>query len=123
MPVQAHIVDSHRIRDVFKLMLPHIAGMNREFTFDLLIGVFRKAERTRPSQRLHPSGNIDTIAINVVVIVDDDVANIDADAKFDSTIFGNYRVTLGHLLLYFDSALGCINGAREFNEHGVAWAI
>jgi len=67
-----------------------------------------------------PRGNVDAVAVNIAFVVDDDVADINADAKFDTVIFGDDRVTLGHLLLNLDGALGCIDRARKFDEHGIA---
>src|SRR5580658_7646671 len=115
---EPNAIDSHRLGDIFKLLLAHVADVDRELALDLLIGLVRKADRTRLRQRLDASGNIDAVAVNFAS-VNNDVADVDADAEFDPALFRDDRVTLGHLLLYLDGALGCIDRARKFDEHGI----
>ena len=55
-----------------------------------------------------------------IALVDDDVADIDADAEFDAALFGDAGVALGHDALDFEGAARGIDGAGEFDKHTVA---
>jgi hypothetical protein len=45
------------------------------------------ADPARLGQSFEPCGNIDTVAVDVVLL-DNDVAEIDADAEFDAALLG-----------------------------------
>jgi hypothetical protein len=55
-----------------------------------------------------------------VVRINDDVTEIDPDAKCNPLIAWNIGVALAHLLLHLNSAASCINDATKLNEHPVA---
>jgi hypothetical protein len=55
-----------------------------------------------------------------VVAVDDDVGEIDTDAKRDPLIDGHIGVAVSHVLLHLDGASHGIDDAGEFNEYSVA---
>jgi hypothetical protein len=67
---------------------------------------------------LQPSSNVDAIAEDVVV-VDDDVADMDADAELDHLILRHGGILLGHTALDFNRAAHGINGAGKLNQHTV----
>jgi len=52
--------------------------------------------------------------------VDDDVADVDADAKVEPLVGSDTRVALGHAALHVDRAAHGIDHAREFQEQTVA---
>ena len=55
-----------------------------------------------------------------VVLVDHDVAEIDADAEIDAPLGWHFGVARGHLALYLDRATNRIDHARELAEQTVA---
>ncbi len=58
--------------------------------------------------------DIDAVSKDVGLI-DYDVTHIDADAEFDPTTLGNGCVALGHGMLDFHGATGCVDRAGKFN--------
>jgi hypothetical protein len=66
-------------------------------------------------QGLDPCGDVDAVAIEVVAL-DDDVAEIDADAQFDAIIRRDARVPLGHRLLHRDRTAHRIDDAGKFHQ-------
>jgi hypothetical protein len=59
----------------------HILEGNIDFAANLTLRVIRNADAARLGNALKPRRNVDAIAKNITVI-DDDVADMDADAKF-----------------------------------------
>ena len=68
---------------------------------------------------LQPGGHIDAVAENVVAL-DDDIADIDADAEFDAAAFRDIGVALAHLALDLSGAGDRIHHARKLDQHAVA---
>ena len=74
------------MRNILELLLAHVAYIERELSLHLLIGIFGQADCAGASQCLHAGGDVDPVAIDIA-FVDDDVTDVDADAKFDPAIF------------------------------------
>ena len=66
-----------------------------------------------------PRGDIDAIAENIVVI-DNHVAEVDADPKLDPPVLGNSGVAGRHIPLDFGGAFDRIHDARKLDQHSVA---
>jgi hypothetical protein len=62
---------------------------------------------------------VDAVAENVVV-VDDDVADMDADTKFDALGFGHAAIAVGHPTLNLGSAANRMHRAGESDQHAIA---
>jgi hypothetical protein len=73
-------------------------------------------------ERLDRSGDVDAVAIEVISL-DDDVAEIDADAQFDAAARRDAGVPLGHRLLHRDRAAHRIDDTGEFHQHAVAGGL
>src|SRR4029077_10413216 len=69
-------------------------------------------------QRFQSRRDVNAITEDIVA-VDDDVADVDADAKVEPLVGGNTRVALGHAALHFNRAAHCIDHAREFHQQAV----
>ena len=54
------------------------------------------------------------------LLLHDDIADIQPDAKFDAPLRWNRDVALGHLALDVDGAAYCVDDAGELNEKAVA---
>jgi len=76
----------------------------------------------RLGNALQPRGNVDAIAKDIVV-VDDDVADVNAYAKFDPYILRHVSILLGHPPRDFDRTAGGIDGAGEFHKHTSARSL
>ena len=71
------------------------------------------------SDAFKPHRYVDAISENVALF-DDNVANIDADTKFDPTVFRNVNRAVGHLALGFHGAPHRVNSACKLNQRPVA---
>ena len=72
-----------------------------------------------PAKPLEPRRHVDAVAIEIVAI-DDDVAEIDADAELDVPVFGNPGIALRHAALDFDGTARRIEDAAELDQKAVA---
>ena len=77
------------------------------------------ADPARLGQAFQPRRDIDAVAIDVVAL-DDDVAEIDADAELDARCPPARRVALGHLALHVDRAAHRVDDAGELDQQAVA---
>ena len=71
------------------------------------------------SDAFKPHRYVDAISENVALF-DDDVAKIDADTKFDPTVFGSVDIALGHCALDFHGAPHRVDGACKLNQRPIA---
>ena len=66
-----------------------------------------------------PGGDVDAVTEDIVA-VDQDVAQVEADAELDPLVDGHAGIALAHALLEFDGAVRCIHDAGEFDQKPVA---
>jgi len=78
-----------------------------------------EADPARLSQRFEPGCNVDAVAEDVAIL-DDDVTDIDAHAKFDALVLGHRGVALGHLALQLDRTAHRVDDAGELGKEAVA---
>ena len=79
----------------------------------------RDADAARFGHPFQPRRDIHPVAVNVAVL-DDDVAEIDADPEDDPLVFGRPRVALIHAPLHCDGAGDSFDDARELDQDAVA---
>src|ERR1043166_9625745 len=111
--------DPHRLGDVLQRLEPEGVARDIDLAADLPIGVIGDADPAGLCNALESRGNIDAIAEDVVVI-DDDVADMDADADFDAAVRPDIRVLSRHAVLDFDRAARSIHGAGKLHQQAVA---
>jgi hypothetical protein len=70
-------------------------------------------------KRLQACGDIDPVAEDVAAL-DDDVAEVDADAKPDAPLVGHFRLAVEHAALHLGGTAHRIDDARKFGQHAVA---
>src|SRR5262245_7010293 len=75
-------------------------------------------DAARICQRLKASRDIDAISINIVAI-DDDIAYVDAYAKFNALVYRDTGIALGHTALNVNGAAHCIDHADELYQHPI----
>jgi hypothetical protein len=73
-------------------------------------------------QGFDPSSDVDTVAVEVVAL-DNHIAEIDADAQFDTVIASDGNVPPGHCLLDLDRAAHPIDYAGELHQHSIAGGL
>ena len=79
----------------------------------------RNHDAARRRFRLQPRRDVHAIAVEIVAI-DDQVAEVQADAEHDGGVLGLVPVGLGHGLLELDGGAQRIDGAGELDQRAVA---
>ena len=82
----------------------------------------RDADRARLGETFHAGGNVDPVAEQVRAI-DDNIANMDADAEPHQLVTGVARVLLRDCRLHRDGALDGINRAGEVGDDAVTGGV
>ena len=108
--------------DILQGLLTDIIERDVDLAANLPMGVVGDADAARLGDSLEARRDIDTIAENIVV-VDDDVADMDADAEFDPEVRGHVDIALGHCALDFHRAAHRIDSAGELDQHAVAGGL
>ena len=78
--------------------------------------------RARLGEPFQAGGDVDAVAEDVVVL-DDDVAEVDADAELDARLVGRAAVAVGHAGLDGDGAAHRLDGAGEIDQQAIAGAL
>jgi hypothetical protein len=76
--------------------------------------IIRDANAARLSDTFQPSGNVDAIAKNIAFL-EYDIADMNANAKFDPTVRWHSLIAVAHPALNFRSTTRGIYGARKFD--------
>ena len=125
-PVARRGVDRARRRktrigtlDVLQRLLAGVLEGEVEPVADMIAHRCRDADAARLGDALQARRHIDAVAENVAVL-DDDVAEIDADAELDAAVLRHVGVAAGHAALDFGGAGDSVHHAREFHQHAVA---
>ena len=79
----------------------------------------RNADAATLGYPFEPRRDVNTVAVDIVAI-DNDIAEIDPDAEFDSAVRWHFGVALDHPALNLDCALHGIDHAWEFDQYAVA---
>ena len=116
-------IDPDRLGDVLELGRAEIGDREIEPPLHLTIGVLGETDRAGLRDAFEPRGDIDAVAHQVAVALLDDVAEMNADAKFDALVGRDARVALDHGVLHFDRAAHRVDDAAELDEAAVAGAL
>jgi hypothetical protein len=90
-----------------------------EFALHILMHAAGHANTAGLGEPFQPRRHVDAVAEDVFFI-NDDVADVNADAKLDTAIFGNYSITLSHGTLDFHGATGCVDRTGKLDQSTVA---
>ena len=85
--VERDAVDADRPGDVLQLLLAVVDKADIDPAFGILLDAGRHADAARLGQALEARSHVHAVAENVVVL-DDDVADMDADAELDALGLG-----------------------------------
>jgi hypothetical protein len=108
-------IDPDRIVDVLELSLAEVGGRQIKPSFDLPIGVLRKTDCAGICDPFEACGDIDAVTHQVAVRLFDDVAQMNADPKFDAALRRQAGVALDHAVLHLDGAAHGVDHAAELD--------
>jgi hypothetical protein len=89
---------------------------------DLLVHGAGHEHAARVGERLQPGGDVDAVAVDSGVVVDD-IAEVDADAKAHASMLGHGLIARGHHGLDLDRAFGGTDDAGEFGEDAITRGV
>ena len=115
-------VDMHRPGDVLDLLRAAIREADVEPVADLVAHHPADADLAGLGQGFEAGGDVDAVAVDVA-LVEDHVAQIDADAELDPSSRRHVGVALGHRPLQLDGAAHRIDDARKLDEQPVAGGL
>jgi hypothetical protein len=110
---------ANRPSNILDSLLAAVLEGEVEFVAHLVAHDPADANPARLRQGFKPRRDIDAIAENVPA-VNDDVAEVDADAKLDPSPGGHRGVAHGHLALYVNRAAHRVDDAGELDEDPIA---
>jgi hypothetical protein len=84
----------------------------------LIVCGTRNADATRLGDPFKACRDIDAIAEDIA-IVNDNVADVNADAEFNPLVLRHRGILLGHAALNVNGATYRIHGASKFDQHAV----
>jgi hypothetical protein len=108
--------------DVLDLLRPKFVEAETQLVQDLIPYNLADADVAGFRQRLEPRCDVHAVAVNVIP-VDDDVADVDANTKFDPLLRRHARIALGHATLDINGATHRINDAGELEQKSVAGGL
>jgi hypothetical protein len=111
-----------RLRDILHLLRAEIDELDRQLRPNLVLNSTRDANPARLSKSSQPGGDINRIAEETVAL-NDDIADVDADAEPHLLTGRSIRILLGYGLLNLDGALHGIHSAGEFSDEAIASRI
>jgi len=93
-----------------------------QLVLDLLEHARRYADAARLGQTFQPRRNVDAVAVDVIIF-DDHVAKVDADAEIDPPVVLLIGTAFHYAFLGFDSALDGINDACELDQQSITRSL
>ena len=121
--VEHYFVDAHRPGDVLEGLLPEIDELFFDFVANLPIGILRYANPANLADTFEPRGDIDAVAHQIAVALLDDIAQMNADTKFDTALRRKAGISLHHAALHFDGAAHGVDDAAKFDDGSIARAL
>jgi hypothetical protein len=90
--------------------------------WDLLVHSAGHEHAARVRERLQPGGDVDAVAVDLRVVVDD-IAEVDADAKAHASLLGHGLIARGHDGLDLDRAFGGTDDAGKLGEDAITGGV
>ncbi len=112
----------HGMADVLHRLLAAVGEGERQLVADLVMDGAGDGDAARLGQRLEPRRDIDTVAENVAAL-DDDVAEIYADAEFEAAVGQNLGIARRHRALNGGGAADGGDHALELGQEAVAGGL
>src|SRR5215469_2065156 len=100
--IEPDAMDRYRPGDVLDLVFAHVLERKMELVAYLIAHDTADADAPRLRQGFETRRDVDAVAIDVFVI-NDDIANVQANPKLNTPLWRNLHIALGHLPLDIDS--------------------
>ena len=117
--VETDPIDRHRIGDVLDLFFAEVLEAEVELAPDLVVGRSGDADAARIGQFLQARRHVHPVAVDVAVI-EDDVADIDADAVAELPVFRNGGIVVAERKLHLDRKAQRVHDAGKLDQRAVA---
>jgi hypothetical protein len=112
----------YRPLDVLEFFEAAIDKLHIQTVAHIVMNPRRYTDPTRIGALLQTRGDIHAITMNVVAI-DDDIAQIDADAQHQLLRRRDMGIAFGHALLDFQRTLGGFDNAGKFQQQPIAHGL
>ena len=117
------MVGAHWPRDVLEVLLAEIDELLLDLVAYLPIGIFRDADPAGLANAFEARGDIDAVAHQIAVALLDDIAQMNADAKFDAALGRKAGIALDHAVLHLDGAAHGVDDAAKLDDGSIAGAL
>ena len=117
------MVGAHWPRDVLEDLLPEIDELFFDLVANLPIGILRYANPANLANAFQARGDIDAVAHEIAVALLDNIAQMNADAKFDTALRRKTGIALDHAALHFDGAAHGVDDAAKLDDGSIARAL
>ena len=114
----AHPPSPHRFGDILQSLRAHIVEVHLNLATNLPMSIVGNANPTRLCDPFETHCNIDPITKDIVVF-DDNITDVNADAKLDPLVLRHIGILFGHAALNFDGTSHGVDHAGELNESAV----
>ena len=113
----------HRLGDVLEVLRPEVGHLKLDPGLDLPVGVFGQTNPTRLANPFQPGRDVHAVAHEVAVRFRDNVAEMNADTKLDTTFRRQADVALDHAGLHLECAAHGVDDATKLDDRAVAGAL
>src|SRR6185369_44248 len=120
--IETDAIDANRPGDVLDRVLAYELAGERKLAVDLIEGGARQTDTAALGQAFETRGDVDAVAVEALTL-DDDVAEVDADAEAHPAGGRQLGVARLELALDVDRALHGIHDARELRQHVVTGRV
>src|SRR5260221_4707921 len=110
--------NSHRFSNILEILRAHILKRTLNLAPNLPVSIVGNANPTRLCDPFETYCNIDPITKNIIVC-DDNITDVNADAKFDPLVLRHIVILFGHAALDFVGASHGVDHACELDESAV----
>ena len=115
-------VSLHRLGDVLEILSAEFTKGYIELALDLIQHLARDADSAAIGNTFEPSRDVNPVPEDVRAFAND-VAKIDANAKFDALVRRYRRIAFEHAALNLDGTSNGIHDAAKFSENTVARGV
>ncbi len=119
---QHHPPDPDGTGHVLQRFLAKILEPDLDPVRDLLVDRLGDADAADLRELLEPRGDVDAVTVYVAVL-EDDVAEVDADPEADAPVLGHVGIAPLHALLHLDGATHGVGDGLELDQHAVAGGL
>src|SRR5215468_1385816 len=111
-------MDRHRPGDVLDLVFAHVLERKMQLVAHLIAHDAADADAPGLRQGFETRRDVDAVAIDVFVI-NDDIANVQANPKLNTPLWRNLHIALGHLPLDIDSTAYGVDDTGKLDKYAV----